>query len=273
MRLECGAATHVGLHRRENQDRYLAHGTVFAVADGLGGYSGGSTAAAIATEVLSRGAPIESLAQLIALVGSANVAIFEAAKDDPRSFDMSTTLCVLAAIGEAASTSRQAGTGATASPSRLVACNVGDSRLYALTPHGLTRITVDHTISENLVRDGVISAAEAAIHIDRHTLTRAVGYQRRVHVDGWELAAVSGTRFLLCSDGLTNEVPDPEIAEILRSAEGADAAAAILVQRAVRPGHGRDNATAVVVDLAGGPERSLAGADELVLAFKPAVAA
>lgn len=257
----------MGRHRRENQDRHLAHGTVFAVADGLGGYAGGGAAADIATEVLAGGGPVESLGQLIALVGAANRAIFEAARDDPRLFEMSTTVCVLAAIGNAADSS-------AASAPRLAACNVGDSRLYALTGDGLSRITTDHTISENLVRDGVISAAEAAVHADRHTLTRAVGYEPKVYVDGWELAAAPGTRFLLCSDGLTNEVPDPDIAEILRSAEDAGAAASGLVERAVRPGHGRDNATAVVVDVAGGhelrpdrPDRP----DRLVLAFRPAV--
>ena len=259
MRLDYGAATHVGLHRHENQDRYLANGTVFAVADGLGGHAGGATAAGIATEVLSGDTSIESLAQLIALVGSVNVAILEAAKDDPSLFEMSTTLCVLAGINGAEN------------PPRLAACNVGDSRLYVLTPHDFSRITVDHTISENLVRDGVITAAEAATHADRHTLTRAVGFERRVHVDGWELAAVEGTRFLLCSDGLTNEVPDFEIAGILRSVADACAAAGSLVERAVRPGHGRDNATAVVVDIVGDPEFQPGGSDQLVLAFRPAV--
>ena len=260
MRLDYGAATHVGLHRHENQDRYLADGAVFAVADGLGGHAGGGTAAGIATDVL-RDTSVESLAQLIALVGSANAAILEAARDDPSLFEMSTTLCVLAGIN-----------GAGDGP-RLAACNVGDSRLYVLTPDGFSRITVDHTISENLVRDGVISEAEAATHADRHTLTRAVGFERRVYVDGWELAAVEGTRFLLCSDGLTNEVPDFEIAEILRSVGDAGAAAGSLVERAVRPGHGRDNVTAVVVDVVGDPELQPDGSDQLVVAFQPAVLA
>ena len=261
MRLDYGAATDVGLHRRENQDRYLADGTVFAVADGLGGHSGGGTAASIATEVLDRRKRLNSLAQLIALVGSANTAIFEAAKDDPRLREMSTTVCVMAGIASAAN------------PSRLAVCNVGDSRLYVRTPDCFSQLTVDHTISENLVRDGVISVAEAATHADRHTLTRAVGYERRVHVDAWELAAVSGTRFLICSDGLTNEVVDPDIDEILRSVEDASAAASSLVEQAVRPGHGHDNVTAVVVDVADGPGPQPVVKGQMVLASRPAVPA
>ena len=259
MRLDYGAATHAGLHRRENQDRYLVNGTLFAVADGLGGYLGGGTAAGIAAEVLASGGRVESLSDLIALVGSANDAILEAAKDDPSLFEMSTTLCVLADIGSAAN------------PSRMAACNVGDSRLYALASDGFSRITVDHTISENLVRDGVISADEAADHVDRHTLTRAVGYEPRVHVDGWVLAPAAGTRFLLCSDGLTNEVTEPEIAGILRSVKDASAAAGRLVARAVRPGHGRDNVTVVVVDVVDGPEPRPGCPGQMVLEARTAV--
>ncbi len=261
MRLDYGAATHAGLHRRENQDRYLADGTVFAVADGLGGHSGGGTAAGMAVDVIARRKRLNSLAQLIALVGSANRAICEAARGDPRLSEMSTTLCVMASIPSPPESSR------------LAVCNVGDSRLYVLTPDCLSRLTVDHTISENLVRDGVISAAEAATHPDRHTLTRAVGFERRVHVDGWELDAVSGTRFLMCSDGLTNEVTDPDIDEILRSVEDASAAAGNLVGQAIRPGHGRDNVTAVVVDVVDGSEPQPGGPGQMVLGSRPAVPA
>ncbi len=262
MRLGYGAATHAGLHRRENQDRYLAGGAVFAVADGLGGYAGGGAAAGIAVEVLSGGASdvgVASLTELIVRMGSANEAVLEAARNDPSLFEMSTTLCVLAAID------------VEGGRPRLAACNVGDSRLYALTSDGFSRVTVDHTISENLVRDGVISAAEAATSADRHTLTRAVGCERPVHVDGWELAVVDGDRFLLCSDGLTNEAPDSEIAAILRSVPGAGDAARSLVERAVRPGHGHDNATAVVVDVMAGPRSRLPRSDRLVLEFQQAV--
>lgn len=261
MLLDFGAASDVGLRRGENQDRYLADGTVFAVADGLGGHSGGATAASIATEALGRHGRLESLEQLVALVGSANTAIFEAAIDDPSLAGMSTTLCALADIGTAED------------PARLAAANVGDSRLYVLAGERFSQITIDHTITENLVRDGVITPAEAATHTDRHTLTRAVGFERQVHVDGWELAAVEGTRFLICSDGLTNEVPDPDISGILRSVAAPKAAARTLVERAVRPGRGRDNVTVVVVDVTDGAAPDAHGPDRLVLATSPAVAA
>jgi len=259
--LDFGAASDVGLRRGENQDRYLADGTVFAVADGLGGHSGGATAASIATEALGRHGRLESLEQLVALVGSANTAIFEAAIDDPRLAGMSTTLCALAVIGTADDRAR------------LAAANVGDSRLYALAGERFSQLTIDHTITENLVRDGVITPAEAANHTDRHTLTRAVGFERRVHVDGWELAAVEGARFLICSDGLTNEIADADIAGILGSVAAPDAAARALVEEALRPGRGRDNVTVVVVDVTGGAAPGTYGPDQLVLASTPTIAA
>ncbi len=261
MLLDFGAASDVGRQRDENQDRYLADGTLFAVADGLGGHSGGGTAASIATETLGRHGRLESLAQLVALVGSANTAIFQAAIDNPRLAGMSTTLCALADIGNAGG------------PARLAAANVGDSRLYALTNGRFNQLTIDHTITENLVRDGVITPAEAAAHADRHTLTRAVGFEPRVHVDGWELAAVEGTRFLICSDGLTNEVPDPEMADILRSVDAPAAAARTLVEYAVRPGRGRDNVTVVVVDVGEGAAPGTQDPDQLVLSAIGAVGA
>ena len=261
MLLDFGAASNVGLRRDDNQDRYLADGTVFAVADGLGGHSGGATAASIAIEALDGHGRLESLEQLVVLVGSANTAIFEAAIDDPRLAGMSTTLCALAGIGTAED------------PARLAAANVGDSRLYTLAGERFSQLTIDHTITENLVRDGVITSTQAATHTDRHTLTRAVGFERRVYVDGWELAAVEGTRFLICSDGLTNEVPDLDIAGILRSVAAPDAAARTLVEEALRPGRGRDNVTVVVVDVTDGAAPGTRDPDRLVLATSPAVAA
>ena len=260
MRFAYGAATDTGLHRSENEDRYLADGSVFAVADGLGGYSGGATAAEIAVSVLARSGPFRTLDQLISAVGSANAEIRERGRDDPGLSEMSTTLCALVHLGEAAEAPR------------LAIVNVGDSRLYALASQEFRLLTADHTIVGNLVRDGVLTEADAASYRDRHTLTRAVGYEPVVLVDGWEAPAVGGTRFLVCSDGVTNEVADPEIADVLRSVPGPADAARSLVEAAVRPGHGRDNATAVVVDVIDPTAPGAAGRAAFVLESRPAVA-
>ena len=261
MRFAYGAATDIGLHRRENQDRYLADGTLFAVADGLGGYAGGATAAEIAVSVLGRAAPVRSLAQLIDAAGSANAEILEAARTDPHLSEMSTTLCALAYLGDGEE------------PPQLAVANVGDSRLYGLIGDDFGRLTVDHTVVENLVRDGVLTRSEAATYRDRHALTRAVGFQPQVLVDGWTLRAVGDARFLICSDGLTNEIPDSDIAEVLRSVDDPADAAETLVQAAVQPERGRDNATAVVVDVIGPRQPQSGGIVDLVLESRPAVAA
>ena len=175
---------------------------------------------------------------------------------------MSTTICALAVIGDPFTSSR------------LAACNVGDSRLYLLgADSSLMRLTVDHTITENLLRDGLISAAEAARHRDRHKLTRAVGYESSVHVDAWELAATDGARFLICSDGLSNEVDDSAISEELRSAGAPNAAAERLLERALHPRGGRDNVTVVVADLLDGPAPGPGAADAIVLNYRQAVPA
>ena len=261
MRLAYGAATDMGLHRGENQDRYLADGTLFAVADGLGGYAGGATAAEIAVGVLGRAAPVRSLAQLIDTAGSANAEILEAARNNPHLSEMSTTLCALAYLAD------------EVEPPQLAVVNVGDSRLYCLASDDFSQLTVDHTLVENLVRDGLLTRAEAATYRDRHALTRAVGFEPQVLVDGWTLRAVGDARFLICSDGITNEIPDSEIAEALRSVADPAEAAEGLVQAAVQPGRGRDNATAVVVDVIGPSQTQSERMIDLVLESRLAVAA
>ena len=131
---------------------------------------------------------------------------------------------------------------------RLGVANVGDSRLYRLTADGLFQHTEDHSLVEALVRDGRLTRAEAAVHPQRNIVTRALGIDEKVLVDAWELIPVEGDRYLLCSDGLFNEVPEPEIAEVLRAQESPEDAAHELVERANDAG-GRDNITVVVVDV------------------------
>ncbi len=256
-----GAATDAGLRRKENEDRYLADGAVFAVADGLGGHADGAKAAAAAVGVLGRAEPPGTLDQLISLVGIANTEIYGATRSDPALRHMSTTLCALATLGE----------GGADPPLGVV--NVGDSRLYALVSGDFAQLTVDHTIVENLLRDGVLTQAEAVSYKDRHVLTRAVGYEPRVLVDGWELRTVLQARFLICSDGLTNEVPDYDIAAMLACPDSPADVARRLVEAAVQPGRGRDNATVVVVDVDDPQAPRCDSVDGLVLRTVQAVAA
>jgi protein phosphatase len=150
---------------------------------------------------------------------------------------MGTTLCALALVQ---------GDGYEA----LGVVNVGDSRLYLLKDGELEQITEDHSLVATLERQGRLTRAEAAVHPQRNIVTRALGIDPKVMVDSWEIAPVAGDRYLLCSDGLFNEIDDNRIAATLRRLADPDEAARELVRLANEAG-GRDNITCVVVDVMG----------------------
>ena len=154
---------------------------------------------------------------------------------------------------------------ATDDGDRLVLANVGDSRAYRLHGDELVQLTTDHSVAEELVARGELSEEEAAVHPHRHILTRALGVQPDVAVDVWQLVPEEGDRFLLCSDGLTNEVPAEEITDVLSATRDPQEAAETLVRMANEAG-GNDNATVVVLDVMVGeplrPSRDGAGAGE-----------
>jgi len=232
-----GAATDVGRVRRTNQDQFLITDPVFVVADGMGGHNGGEIAAAIAVDIMSRAEEVSSIDDLIEWVQEANAEIVTRAKLDPELRGMGTTVCALVGLS-------------TAGPHRLGIANVGDSRLYRRTDDGLHQHTEDHSLVEALVRDGRLTKAEAANHPQRNIVTRALGIDEKVLVDAWELVAVEGDRYMLCSDGLFGEIEATEIHEVLSETQSPQDAADELVARACAAG-GRDNVTVVVVDVVG----------------------
>ena len=248
-----GAASATGPVRDINQDRWLADGSLFAVADGLGGHQGGEVAAAIAVDELARHEGLAALDQLVDLVRAAHTAIRAESRADRALAGMCTTLCALADLAPAGG------------EPRLGAVNVGDSRLYALTGTELDQISDDHNMVGEMIRAGQLDRAAAAVHPDRNRLTRVLGFEPEVLVDAWELRAVRGTRFLLCSDGLFSEITDAAIAGVLRDNDDPAAAARALVDEAIRAG-GHDNVTAAVVDVLDGLEPDGSG---LVLAARP----
>ncbi len=130
----------------------------------------------------------------------------------------------------------------------LALVNVGDSRVYRFHDGELSQITTDHSLAEEMVKTGELTSAEAAVHPHRHILTRALGVSADVSVDLWRIQPARGDRFLLCSDGLTNELGESEIAEVLASVSDPREAADLLV-RAARSHGGSDNITVVVVDV------------------------
>jgi protein phosphatase len=234
--LRSGSASDVGRVRAVNEDLALESLTLFAVADGMGGHAGGEIAARTAIDTLqaefSRNPSAEGLAGAI---HEANRAVWERGHDDAELRGMGTTMTAAALVG-------------TEEGDRLVLANVGDSRSYRLRAGELVQLSTDHSVAEELVARGELSEEEAAVHPHRHILTRALGVQPEVAVDAWEVVPEEGDRFLLCSDGLTNEVSADRITEVLSETRDPQEAAETLVRMANRAG-GNDNATAVVLDV------------------------
>ena len=248
-----GAASATGPVRDINQDRWLADGSLFAVADGLGGHQGGEVAAGIAVEELARREVLIDLDQLVDLVRAAHTAIRAEARADRALAGMCTTLCALADLT------------ADGDEPRLGAVNVGDSRLYALTGDELEQISDDHNLVGEMIRAGQLDRAAAAVHPDRNRLTRVLGFEPEVLVDAWKLRAVRGTRFLLCTDGLFSEITDAAITGVLRGCDDPAEAAQTLVDEAIQAG-GHDNVTAAVVDVLDGLEPD---SSDLILVARP----
>jgi|688.fasta_scaffold08471_10 serine/threonine protein phosphatase PrpC len=238
--LRYGAATDVGEVRTENQDAFHSSAHLWLVADGMGGHRGGEVASAIATETVVGLVGAEGGAVLPVAVEQANTAVITKSLEDPGLAGMGTTMTAIALVrGEGAD-----GTDVL----RLV--NVGDSRTYRLTTNDtvVEQVTVDHSLVAQWEREGRITADQALTHPQRNVITRALGVDAVVEVDTWDLPLVTGDRYVLCSDGLTNEVDDTGITEVLRSVTEPADAAAELVRRANAAG-GRDNVTVVVLDV------------------------
>jgi protein phosphatase len=238
-RLRWGELSETGQVRSINQDSAYAQEPLFAVADGMGGHRGGEVASAVALETLTGTLAETTTDALVRSVQQANAAVFARAQDDPDLRGMGTTLCAIAVVVDAAG-------------ERIGIVNVGDSRIYLLRAGRLEQLTEDHSLVESLVRQGRITEDEAAVHPQRNILTRALGISPAVDVDAWEGPAVTGDRYLLCSDGLFNEVQEPVIEATLRKLADPTEAANELV-RLANEGGGRDNITAVVVDVEDGP--------------------
>jgi len=230
------AVTDPGRVRSMNQDIALATDNLVAVADGMGGHAAGEVAARIAIDALtesfdaSRGPRSLTDAML-----RANRDVYGEAEQRRELRGMGTTLTAAALVEERGF-------------EQLVLANVGDSRAYLFDGDELVQLTEDHSLVEQLVRQGELTAEEAAVHPHRHILTRAVGIDPGVEVDSWVLEPRPGMRLLICSDGLTNECSEEEIATVLRDRPAPADAANELVRRALAHG-GNDNITVVVGDI------------------------
>lgn len=233
--LRTGAVTIVGRVRAVNQDAVIAAPLYAAVADGMGGHAGGEIASEIAVDTLNNSLRDRSIDTLIEAVRSANWAIYQRASDEPALYGMGTTLCAIALVE-------------IEGHERVGIINVGDSRVYMMQDGRLIQITRDHSYVEELREAGEITAEEARNHPRRNIVTRALGIEADVDVDSWEVTPFVGDRYLLCSDGLFNEIDVTTIEETLRTLSDPQAAAERLTKLANEAG-GRDNISVIVADV------------------------
>jgi protein phosphatase len=242
--------TDPGLRRGLNEDAWRTtdlsasnnileeRGWLFAVADGMGGHAAGEVASQLAIETLFEeyyggdNAPLPPAVRLKQAVLVANARIYEQAAAERAQAGMGTTI-VAAVVRD----------------NWLTLANVGDSRAYLVRNGESIQITRDHSWVAEQIAAGLLSQQEAKNHMYRSVVTRCLGHRAEIQVDTFEHALEAGDVVLLCSDGLSNQVSDDEICEIVTS-RPAETAARELVELANRYG-GPDNITALVLQIDG----------------------
>lgn len=233
---EIAAHTSTGRVRSSNEDAFgfcAEHG-ICVVCDGMGGAAGGEIASRMVVDSLLRRLCAEQTAlpereSLQQAVSDANHAVLEHAEQNPGLHGMGTTLVAL-----------------LLRPAEALIAHAGDSRCYLLRDGQLERCTHDHSLVDEQIRLGMMTQEEAARSPLRSVITRAIGTQPAVTADMREMDARPGDLFLLCTDGLTREISEPHIAQILTASVSLDAAAEDLVNAANQAG-GHDNITCVLV--------------------------
>jgi protein phosphatase len=250
--LQARGVTDVGRRREHNEDAFLVdlETGLFIVADGMGGHAGGGTASAIAVRSIqesvkaAREASPQSFAaptpadvgnfptMLRLSVESASRAIFRAAQEDPDLAGMGTTVTAALVTGRAA-----------------FVAHVGDSRCYLVRGGRIFQLSEDHSLVNEQLKAGAITEEEARQSRFRNIITRSVGFEEEVQVDVVGLEVEPGDAVVLCCDGLSNLVTDPEILQLAggsRLAEAPEKLVALANERG-----GDDNITVIVVRVDG----------------------
>ena len=235
------SATDVGQKRKMNQDYVFASAdpvgnlpNLFVVADGMGGHNAGDYASshAVGTVVdeIRQDADFNPIKVIRHAIESANTEIITQAQNDENLRGMGTTMVVATIVGHYA-----------------YVANVGDSRLY-LVNQQILQVTKDHSLVQEMVRMGEINAEQARNHPDKNIITRALGAERTVDVDFFDLKLEPGNVILMCSDGLSNMVEDSQIREIISDTEkNLEEKGKILISEANRNG-GKDNIAVVLIE-------------------------
>ena len=207
------ALTNVGVRRNTNQDYvYFSEENVgnlpnlLVVADGMGGHKAGEVASELAVKAvlqsLKENKNTDKITLIEEAIAAANGRVLDMAVSDEKYKGMGTTLVV-----------------ATLDENMLYVANVGDSRLYLIDDEGIRQITRDHSLVQEMVSIGELDKESARTHSRKNVITRAVGVEKNLMADFFEVEVKEGTKVLLCSDGLTNMVEDKDINSIVSEAE------------------------------------------------------
>ena len=235
------SATDVGQKRKMNQDYVFASESpvgnlpnLFVVADGMGGHNAGDYASSHAVKILVNEIredtdynPVKVIRHAIE---TANTEIINKAQSEEGLYGMGTTMVVATIVGNYA-----------------YVANVGDSRLYVVQKQ-IHQITRDHSLVQEMVRMGEISEEEARFHPDKNIITRALGAERTVDVDFFDLQLEPGETILMCSDGLSNMVNDKKMEEIILNPEADLASKGRLLIREANQNGGKDNIAIVLIE-------------------------
>jgi protein phosphatase len=238
LRFSSGAASHVGLVREHNEDAGFASPYLQLVADGVGGAAAGEVASATTAYVVSALAAARPAADAVRLltdaVAAAHHQLRRGVADDPERAGMATTLTAVLARDD-----------------RVTLVHLGDSRAYLLREGRLDRLTRDDTFVQALIDEGRLTAEAARTHPYRSVVLKSVNADQAPEPGVWSMDVDPGDRLLVCSDGLSDLVGEPQIEGLLLTPD-PDEAAASLVEAALAGG-GRDNVTCLVADLVDGP--------------------
>jgi len=225
--------TDTGRQRRDNEDNAFVRAPLFVVADGMGGAQAGEVASKLAVEEFHEALPDEGSAEqrLIDRIRAANRRIYDLSRTEHEHAGMGTTL-----------------TAVYLDDDHLAVAHVGDSRAYIFRDGELTRLTQDHSLVEELVRQGKLTPQEADHHPQRSIITRALGPEAAVEADSHTWPARDGDVYLICSDGLTSMISERQVGELVVGAASLPDAGRKLIDAANAAG-GRDNITVILFRL------------------------
>ncbi len=234
--MRSGVVSDIGKQRKTNEDGYLISNPIFAVADGMGGHSAGEVASTIALQTIKRSLrkiPKEEAIPelLVKSIQGANIAVFQKSTAQVEQRGMGTTLTVALLLED-----------------KLYLGHIGDSRAYLLRDGKLVQLTEDHSLVGQMVKEGVLSAKEAKMHPQRSILIRALGIEPKVQIDISVSEIKPKDKILLCTDGLTVMLSDPEIEKLLNEPEEPQSICQKLIDAA--NGHGgEDNITVILLEI------------------------